>query len=122
MATLTNACDCFETLPRHNDSFHSVLPGIPPSITLSPTFVIVLSGGNTMFSGMGDRIQQEMTKLAPSSIQPQVTALSDRNHLAWKGGSMLAQSSSFQEMCISKDEYQEFGSSIVHRKCQRLSV
>ena len=39
-------------------------------------------------------------------------------HLTWIGGSMLASLSTFQkEMCITKAEYEEFGSSIVHRKC-----
>ena len=35
----------------------------------------------------------------------------------WIGGSILASLSTFQQMWISKTEYDESGPSIVHRKC-----
>ena len=35
----------------------------------------------------------------------------------WIGGSILASLSTFQQMWISKQEYDECGPSIVHRKC-----
>ena len=35
----------------------------------------------------------------------------------WIGGSILASLSTFQQMWISKQEYDESGPSIVHRKC-----
>ncbi|CAF4723531.1 unnamed protein product, partial [Rotaria sp. Silwood2] len=35
----------------------------------------------------------------------------------WSGGSILASLSTFQQMWISKQEYDESGPSIVHRKC-----
>jgi len=35
----------------------------------------------------------------------------------WTGGSILASLSTFQQMWVSKDEYEEAGPSIVHRKC-----
>eukprot|EP01084_Bolivina_argentea_P011101 20745_1 len=37
--------------------------------------------------------------------------------LAWKGGSILCSLSTFEDMWITKDEYDEAGWSIVHRKC-----
>ncbi len=36
---------------------------------------------------------------------------------AWIGGSILSSLSTFQQMWISKQEYDESGPSIVHRKC-----
>ena len=37
---------------------------------------------------------------------------------AWMGGNLLASSSNFlDDICISKEEYQEYGNKIVHRKC-----
>ena len=35
----------------------------------------------------------------------------------WIGGSILASLSTFQQMWITKEEYDEAGPSIVHRKC-----
>ena len=35
----------------------------------------------------------------------------------WIGGSILASLSTFQQMWISKQEYDESGPAIVHRKC-----
>lgn len=35
----------------------------------------------------------------------------------WMGGSILADLMSFQRMIITKDEYYETGTQIVHRKC-----
>jgi actin len=46
-----------------------------------------------------------------------VVAPPERKYSAWIGGSMLASLSAFQQMCISKAEYDESGPSIVHRKC-----
>lgn len=78
---------------------------------------IVLSGGNSMFPGFADRVRKEMEALAPSSMKVRVIAPPERKHSTWIGGSILASLSSFQQMWISKQEYDESGPSIVHRKC-----
>ena len=78
---------------------------------------IVLSGGTTMFDGISDRISKEVTALAPSSIRVKVVAPPERKYSVWIGGSILSSLSTFQQMWISKDEYDEAGPSIVHRKC-----
>ena len=78
---------------------------------------IVLSGGSSMFPGFADRVQKEMEALAPSSMKVRVIGPPERKHSTWIGGSILASLSSFQHMWISKQEYEESGPSIVHRKC-----
>ncbi|KAB5534892.1 hypothetical protein DKX38_017978 [Salix brachista] len=55
--------------------------------------------------------------LAPSSIKIEVVAPPERKYSVWIGGSTLASLSTFQQMWISKAEYNESGPSIVHRKC-----
>ena len=40
-----------------------------------------------------------------------------RRYSVWIGGSILASLSTFQQMWISKQEYDESGPAIVHRKC-----
>uniref|UniRef100_A0A914E0D0 Actin n=1 Tax=Acrobeloides nanus TaxID=290746 RepID=A0A914E0D0_9BILA len=78
---------------------------------------IVLSGGTSMFPGIADRMSKEITTLAPSSMKIKVIAPPERKYSVWIGGSILASLSTFQQMWISKQEYDESGPSIVHRKC-----
>ncbi|CAL5434470.1 unnamed protein product [Camellia sinensis] len=78
---------------------------------------IDLSGGSTMFPGITDRMSKEITALAPGSMKIKVVAPLERKYSVWIGGSILASLSTFQQMWISKDEYDESGPAIVHRKC-----
>jgi len=78
---------------------------------------IVLSGGTTMFDGIADRMQQEITDLAPPSMKIKIVAPPERKYSVWIGGSILSSLSTFQQMWISKQEYDESGPAIVHRKC-----
>merc|ERR1712053_28304 len=77
----------------------------------------VLSGGSTMFNKIDTRLQKEMTALAPSAIKVKIVAPPERKYSVWIGGSILSSLSTFQEMWITKDEYDESGPGIVHRKC-----
>ncbi|NXC91746.1 ACTH protein, partial [Cercotrichas coryphoeus] len=77
----------------------------------------VLSGGTTMYPGIADRMQKEITALAPSTMKIKIIAPPERKYSVWIGGSILASLSTFQQMWISKPEYDEAGPSIVHRKC-----
>ena len=77
----------------------------------------VLSGGTTMYPGIADRMQKEITGLAPSTMKIKIIAPPERKYSVWIGGSILASLSTFQQMWISKQEYDESGPSIVHRKC-----
>ncbi|CAH3039387.1 unnamed protein product [Pocillopora meandrina] len=77
----------------------------------------VLSGGSTMFPGIADRMQKEITALAPPTMKIKIIAPPERKYSVWIGGSILASLSTFQQMWISKQEYDESGPSIVHRKC-----
>jgi len=78
---------------------------------------IVMSGGTTMFPGSAERMTKELTALAPSTMKIKVVAPPERKYSVWIGGSILASLSTFQQMWISKSEYDESGPSIVHRKC-----
>uniref|UniRef100_A0A8C7YSS1 Actin, beta 1 n=1 Tax=Oryzias sinensis TaxID=183150 RepID=A0A8C7YSS1_9TELE len=77
----------------------------------------VLSGGTTMYPGIADRMQKEITALAPTTMKIKIIAPPERKYSVWIGGSILASLSTFQQMWISKQEYDESGPSIVHRKC-----
>uniref|UniRef100_A0A0N5CEL1 DnaJ homolog subfamily C member 21 n=1 Tax=Strongyloides papillosus TaxID=174720 RepID=A0A0N5CEL1_STREA len=72
----------------------------------------VLSGGTTMYPGIADRMQKEITALAPSTMKIKIIAPPERKYSVWIGGSILASLSTFQQMWISKQEYDESGPSI----------
>jgi len=78
---------------------------------------VVLSGGTTMFTGIGERMTKELVALAPSTMKIKVVAPPERKYSVWIGGSILSSLSTFQQMWISKQEYDESGPGIVHRKC-----
>jgi len=76
-----------------------------------------MSGGTTMYPGIAERLSKELTNMAPSAMKIKVIAPAERKFLVWIGGSILSSLSTFQTSWITKQEYQETGSTIVHRKC-----
>ena len=78
---------------------------------------VVLSGGNTMFRGMQERVTRELQNLASEGMTVGIEAPQERKYIAWVGGSILSSLDMFRFMWISKKEYEETGASIVHEKC-----
>jgi actin, other eukaryote len=82
---------------------------------------VILSGGNTMFNGIVERLTQELSnrtkELKNQSFDVKVKAGHERKFSAWVGGSILCGLSSFQQSWVTKAEYEETGPSIIHRKC-----
>jgi len=80
---------------------------------------IVLSGGSTMFMNMDERLKREITALAPAMHKVKLVEVpsEQREYSAWIGGSIMSGLSSFQEMYVMKDMYEDTGAAIVHRMC-----
>jgi actin-related protein len=78
---------------------------------------VVISGGTTMFEGLSDRLQTEIQTKAPSTVTVEVEASEERKYSVWVGGSILSSLSTFQNMWITREEYDESGPAIVHKKC-----
>jgi len=78
---------------------------------------IVISGGTTMFAGLQARLQKEIQSKAPSTVTVEVEASEERKYSVWVGGSILSSLSTFQQMWITREEYDENGPGIVHKKC-----
>ncbi|GIY33279.1 actin-6 [Caerostris darwini] len=76
---------------------------------------VLLSGGNTLFPGIATRLREELQDLCPSKVR--VWAPAERRYAVWLGGSILGSLSTFQDICISQKEYDDYGPKIVHRKC-----
>lgn len=77
----------------------------------------VLAGGNTMFPGLAERIHKELYSLGPTTFKVKVIAPPERKYSVWIGGSILSSLSKFPDVCIRKEEYEETGPNIIHRKC-----
>lgn len=77
---------------------------------------IILSGGNTMFNNIEEKMKKEVLALAPSSMIIKVVPPPERKYSAWLGGSILASMKSFEEMWVQKGDYFE-DKSIIHKKC-----
>lgn len=81
---------------------------------------IVLSGGNTLFSGLTMRLQIEMNKIFPSSLGVKVKEIphSERHYAAWKGGSIMASLDSMDSKWVTKQDYYDQGSAVVNHMCK----
>lgn len=78
---------------------------------------VILSGGSTMYDGLPDRLLQELDQLAPRKDMVKVIAPADRYFSVWTGGSTLCSLSTFESQWVTKQDYEETGSMIIHRKC-----
>jgi actin-related protein len=78
---------------------------------------IILSGSCTMFDGIVERLTREIKLLAPAAVTIKVVGKPERRDSVWIGGSILASTDTFQSVMITRADYDEWGPSIVHRKC-----
>lgn len=78
---------------------------------------IVLSGGTSMIPNLADRLQNEIKGLAPHTMKIKILAPPERKYSVWIGGSIFAALSHSGPQWVIKQEYDECGPSIVHKKC-----
>jgi len=87
------------------------------SITNALFASVVVAGGSSMFPRFDARLQQELAAIVPDTIETKVVASAERKYAAWIGGSMLSSLSTYNNILISKQDYEEHGARIAHRKC-----
>lgn len=77
---------------------------------------IILSGGNSMFNGLGDRLTKEMKDLANYEFKEKVPVINstERKFNAWIGAGIL--SNILKDKWITKEMYEESGSSIIYKE------
>jgi len=89
---------------------------------------IVLSGGSTMFKDFGKRLQRDVKravdnrikiseqlsggKIKANPVDVNVITHQMQRYAVWFGGSMLASTPEFYNVCHTKAKYDEFGPSI----------
>jgi actin-related protein len=92
---------------------------------------VVVTGGNTLLQGFNDRLNRDLSIKTPSTMRFKLIAANgpqERRYgsvsgisghwiepvcRSWIGGSILASLGSFQQMWVSKQEYEEGGRSQV---------
>eukprot|EP00210_Caulerpa_lentillifera_P004784 g4567.t1 len=80
---------------------------------------IILTGGTAQFSQMRDRLEKELVDETTQVVKVKVITpvnSNERKFNAWIGGSILSSLGTFQQMWMSRAEYEEHGSSLIHRR------
>ena len=80
---------------------------------------IVLSGGNSMFKELTERLTREIKCSAPDSMMEEVHVIAspERKYSAAIGGMVLSSIETFKDKWVTKAEYEESGSNIIYKKC-----
>ncbi|MCP9257794.1 Actin-like protein 6A [Dirofilaria immitis] len=91
-------------------------------IDIRPTMYsgLMVTGGNSLLMGFTERLNHDLAHKCPPTIKLRVYAAPtpmERRFGAWIGGSILASLGAFQQMWISRAEYDDEGKSIVSKKC-----
>ncbi|RLN52490.1 hypothetical protein BBJ29_001120 [Phytophthora kernoviae] len=72
---------------------------------------IILCGGGSLTPGMTERLHAELTRMVPSTCKLRFTTVTkiERQFSVFIGGSILASLGSFQQLWVSKREFDEVG-------------
>ena len=83
---------------------------------------IYISGGTSMLDGLKERLKKEIKDLAPESRKEEIKEIDsfDGKFATWVGGSILSSQSTFESSWITKQEYEDMGATILHRKCMSM--
>nr|CAD2143423.1 unnamed protein product [Meloidogyne enterolobii] len=81
---------------------------------------LMVTGGNSLIMGFTDRLNHDLAQKCLSTQKIRVSSApttAERRFGAWIGGSIVSSLGTFQQLWISKGEYEESGRQIVERKC-----
>jgi actin-like protein 6A len=101
------------TLPLHQLVQHSLSQILDADIRKELTSNIILTGSSSLFPGMDKRLSSELSRILPGMYKNKV--ICSKNNVenrfsAWIGGSILSSLGSFQQVWLSRKEYEEVGS------------
>jgi len=99
----------------HQLVYNSIIKCGNPEIYKDLFGSIVLGGGNTMFPGIENRLQKELNLLAPPNTAVKIFAPTERKYSAFIGASNLAALPFFQQMWITKKDFDESGAGIINK-------
>ncbi|RKP17211.1 actin-like 6B, isoform CRA_b, partial [Rozella allomycis CSF55] len=81
---------------------------------------ILITGGTSLLHGVTERLYYELTNyVAANKVKISAPSSSiERRYGSWIGGSILGSLGTFQQLWVSRQEYEELGVSIIDRRCQ----
>ncbi|KAF7224957.1 actin-related protein 6 [Nothobranchius furzeri] len=77
---------------------------------------IILTGGNTLFPGFRERLEAELRSLVPAHLPVSVILPSNPVSYSWEGGKLLAHSPDYEEMVVTREEFEENGHAVCEEK------
>ncbi|EGC33759.1 hypothetical protein DICPUDRAFT_48789 [Dictyostelium purpureum] len=77
---------------------------------------LILTGGNTLFTGFQDRLVRDISEISYNKAKI-VSNQTEKKNSVWIGGSILGSLGTFQQMWMSKSEWEEYGRPLVEKKC-----
>eukprot|EP00048_Salpingoeca_helianthica_P014474 m.221864 g.221864 ORF g.221864 m.221864 type:complete len:415 (+) comp15904_c0_seq1:60-1304(+) len=111
-----------------SDTVDNVIQACPIDVRRGLYKNVVLSGGSTMFKDFGKRLKRDVQrvvdnrlkqseklsggKIKPQPIEVKVITHNMQRYAVWFGGSMLASTPEFYQVCHTKKDYDEYGPSI----------
>ena len=77
---------------------------------------VLLYGGTATLPGLDARLEAELVDVVPSSMHVGVHRAYEPAWASWQGGSILASLTAFQQMWVTRQEYNESGPPCIMRK------
>ena len=77
---------------------------------------IVMSGGNTKFKGIEEKMKTNLSYLMPRGVDIKIRTQINPELNCWNGGNIVASLSTFNKMLVYKKEWEECGKNIIHVK------
>ena len=77
---------------------------------------IVMSGGNTKFKGIEEKMKTNLSYLIPRGVDIKLRMQENPELNCWNGGNIVASLSTFNKMLVYKKEWEECGKNIIHVK------
>ena len=82
------------------------------------TSSVLVAGGGSLIEGISSRLAEELNDALPAAYKPKMASpmAVERHYAAWIGGSILGICGSFQQMWLSKQEFEDQGDRVVLQK------
>lgn len=104
--------------PHLTDVMYHSIRNCEPELHRTMFSNILISGGSSLFRGFPERCEKELKGLINGNSPVKIVSNpKNRDTNVWLGGSIVASLSSFQQMWVTKADYEESGPTVIHRKC-----
>ncbi|XP_061577519.1 actin-related protein 6 [Cololabis saira] len=77
---------------------------------------IILTGGNSLFTGYRERLEAELRSLVPTHLPVSVLLPPNPVCYSWEGGKLLAHNPDYDDMVVMREDYEENGHFICEEK------